>query len=233
MIGSKTGIVIITFNTPSLILPQLESIERFCQDDFEIIVADNSSEKSASQAIEYHARNHRFLRLETKTTNPSMSHASACNKAWEMLKDKFDYLLFLDHDNFPFKPFSVVEMLQGKSLGGLGQKKSKTYFWPGFFMAHTSICELDFSPAHGLDTGGNIHKAIERAGIENCVFFGEEHCANNEIQPGKTPYVFYSVIAKRFMHFINASNWAGNENHEERINSLLNILKNRTDESES
>lgn len=231
MTGSKTGIVIITFNTPSLILPQLESIERFCRDDFEIIVADNSSEQSASQAIEYHARNHRFLRLQTQASNPSNSHASACNRAWEILKGEFDYLLFLDHDNFPFKPFSVVKMLGGKKLGGLGQEKSETYFWPGFFMAHTSVGELDFSPAYGLDTGGNLHKAIEGEGVENCVFFGEEHFSNTEIQPDKTPYVFYSVIANRFMHFINASNWAGTDNNEERINSLLNILKQRTNES--
>lgn len=223
------GVVIVTFNTPSLIVPQLELLEKFCKDDFSILVVDNSSDLEAAKAIEYHSRNHHYWKINTHEKDSSRSHAMACNMAYEALRQRFDYLLFLDHDNYPIKPFSVVEMLQNKPIGGLGQQKSKTYFWPGFFMVKTSdFKELDFSVADGLDTGGMLWKSIEKVGAENCVFFGERHEQNSELQEGKSTYNFYSIIVDSFLHFVNGSNWAKSDNNEERINSLLNILKQRT-----
>jgi hypothetical protein len=146
------------------------------------------------------------------------------------LKGQYRYLLFLDHDNFCFLPFSVPEMLKGRAMAGLGQGSAKVYYWAGFVMFdREQVDHADFScnAEFGLDTGGNLYKAIEKAGIENCGFFGEEYFENPNFVSDNPKYNHYTVIAAKFMHFVGGSNWEGVDRNEERVNSLLNILKER------
>lgn len=227
-----TGIVIVTYNQPALLIPQLECIRRFCTDEFEVIIVDNSNDKEAAAAIKYHSEGCRYIKVNAASHGGSGSHAFAANMAWLKLKDEFQYLAFIDHDNYPIKPFSVVEMLNGKAIAGLGQGSKKTYFWAGFVMFdRTQVEQADFScnSQYGLDTGGNLFKTIEKVGIENCVFFGEEYHENNQFQCENPKYNCYTIIAETFMHFVGGSNWEGLNRNEERINTLLNILKERVE----
>lgn len=233
---NKVGIVVITYNQPVLIVPQLDCIRRFCRDSFEVIVIDNSTDNEAAAAIEYHARDCRYLKVNASAQNSSESHAFAANFAWLHLSGDYSHLLFLDHDNFPVVPFSVVEMMDGAVMGGLGQQKSKLYFWAGFVMFDVAkVKDVDFgcNKEHQLDTGGNLYREIERVGVERCKFFGETYFQNHAFDPSKSKYNFYSLIGGKFMHFINGSNWASSENHIERLNSLLNVLNERINEGSS
>lgn len=221
------GIVIITYNIPTdVFVLQLSCIKRFCKDWFEIIIVDNSSDKEKTQAIEYHSLKRRLKYIRTQTESVgSDSHAFAANFAYNELRTNYDYFLFLDHDCIPVKEFSVEEILEDKVMAGLGQQKTKLYFWPGCVMWDNntilrSLIDFSTNSKHGLDTGGELYKVIEEYGKERCVFFDEVYHENPAFR--SPPYNFYAMLNKGvFLHFINGSGWNGNS--EERINSLINI----------
>lgn len=222
----KVGIVIITYNQPDLLPRQLDCLQRFCKDEYKVLVVDNSTVLEARTAIKYHARNCSYIRSKASATNGSESHAFAANLSYIKYKDDFDYLFWLDHDCFPFAQFSVAEILNGKVVAGLLQAKEQTYFWPGCFMVDCKqVKDVDFSVALGLDTGGMTYKILAEHGGDNCVFFSEVHEQNPYFN--KSRYNFYSVINGGFLHFIAASNWNEQDHHQERVNSLFNVLQNK------
>lgn len=229
----KIAIVVVLFNNPDLIQKQVECIRRFCKDEHDIILVDNSRRKEAIDAILYynHSLKCQYYKTESEIDS-SYSHAFACNFSFHKLKYNYDYFLFLDHDNFPVKEFSVKEILQDKIIAGLGQVRlDKHYFWAGCVMFnHTKIEEnlIDLSPNREfeLDTGGNLYKVVDKYGKEACGFFNEVHVQNPYFD--KSYYNFYSMINDGvFMHFFNSSNWANALDDTERINSLLNILNEK------
>lgn len=228
------GIVIITYNVPSLITRQIELINRFCKDEFEIIIIDNSTSQQAANSIKYHALQSKCRYIRTKATshNGSESHAFAANFSYQTLRGEFDFMFYMDHDLFPVKEFSVKNILEIKMFAGIPQEKSKTYFWPGCFMIDNrsidqSIVDFSVSNKLGLDTGGNLYKLIEEYGVLYCEFFDEVHVQNPDFN--KSFYNFYSLINNgMFLHMINGSNWNNASDNEERINSLLNILETIT-----
>jgi len=214
---NKIAIVIIVYNIDSLILRQVECIERFCKDSYDII-------------IEYHAKRLaiEYIKTFSSDKNGSESHVFACNLSYQKLRNRYDYFLYLDHDNFPIRELSILNILKDKAMAGLGQKKSRLYYWPGCVMWNDTKFKnniIDFSCNNklGLDTGGNLYKAIESIGEDNCVFFNEHYRGNPYFKKGF--YNFYATINDgMFMHFINGSNWNPTDKNEERINSLINIL---------
>ena len=228
----RTAIVIITYNAHDLLLKQIECIRKFCKDQHSIIVVDNSTDSESIEAIKFYCNQQDVERIKTNASskNGSESHSFSANLSYLILRDRFDLFFYLDHDCFPVRNFSVIEILSDTAFAGLGQEKSKKYIWPGCLLFDsTKIDEsmIDFSPSHihGLDTGGNMHTAISIYGAN---YFNEVY-EQNEAFP-TPPYNFYSMIHDyTFMHFVNASNWSGSENNADRINSLINILKQKAD----
>lgn len=231
----ELGIVIVAYNNADLILKQAYCIKRFCKDDYDIIVIDNSSNGECSEQIRYHSESTacKYIKTKDSTSNPSDSHAFACNVAYWKLKTFYKYFFFLDHDNFPIMPFSVREILGEKVMAGLLQVKpsGKKYFWPGCVMWNDLEMEdnlIDFSTNHefGLDTGGNLYKVIDRFTDHWVIYFNEAYEQNPFFQNGK--YNFYSIINNgMFMHFINSSNWANTLDNASRINGLFNVLDSK------
>lgn len=221
-----TGIFIITYNiSADVFLCQMEAIRKFCQDDYyKVEIFDNSDD---GEPIRYHCEilGINYTRAKAVNLDPSRSHAFAANLAYTLKRKEYDNFFFLDHDCIPIADFDVEEellLIYGK---GLGQGAKQHYFWPGCFMFSDKLGDyIDFSPnsEFGLDTGGNIYKAIDELGRDKFMFLGEEYRENPEYN-GK--YNYYSVIDGRFMHFINSSNWNRQEDNEDRINSLLGIAK--------
>ncbi len=223
----KTAVIIIAFNDTRLIDKQLELIDKFCIDKPDIIIFDNSNiefinANFKSNHIYYHSVDGYYL-------NPSDSHSVAANAAYKMFSPLYDKLLFLDHDCFPIKYFSISEMLNGSHIAGLGQQKTKTYFWPGcvaFDVKKLNGFPVDFSTnqEHGLDTGGELFHVFEKFGG---VCFNEECIMNPYFTV--LPYNFYSTIYNgTFMHFTNASNWNKTPLNEQRIETLYKILEEKT-----
>lgn len=220
----KVYIVIITYNSHNLFLKQLERINRHCKDDFEVVIVDNSTGQESIDAIKYYCDKIglRLIKTNASSKNGSGSHSFSANTSYQMLKDEADFFFYMDHDLMPVKNFSVTEILDGKDFAAVGQiKNGILYPWPGCLMFRKGM-DIDFSPSHelGLDTGGMIHRLITK---DNMVHLTEERCQNPEFN--KSFYDFYVMIhSGTFMHFLAGSNWSNKEHHEERINSLLNIL---------
>lgn len=225
---SKVAIVIITYQTPlDVLLLQLEAIKKFCKDDHEIVIIENSFEKKAVEGIKYHIEQMpevKYYKTNASSHNGSDSHAFAANFSMEKLRDKYDFYFYMDHDLIPVKPFSVMEILRNKICAGLGQGNKTPYFWAGCFMYNAIAKDFNLSPSHelGLDTGGGTYKLVQTYGKDQCVFFDEEYRQNPDFP--KAPV--YSMINKgMFMHFVAASNWKGEAGNTERMNSLVNIAK--------
>ncbi len=230
----KVAVVVITYNLPSdVFLLQIEAIKKFCKDDFEIQIFDNSNDMNKAADISYHAKELglSYNKTNASSENGSDSHSFAAGVSYQFLRNKYKAFLYLDHDCIPVREFSILEMLgEDKIIGGLGQGGNKTYFWPGMVFwrndkIDNDIIDFNFSHDLGLDSGGNLYKIIEKYGIEKCLFFNEEYCQNPNYN-GK--YNHYAMINNgMFMHFVNTSGWNPIEDNTTRINSLINIAKEK------
>ncbi len=238
---NKIAIIIVVFNISNLISTQIELIKYLCKDNnYDIIVIDNSHHNKShiSEEIKNYTINLNCLydKVTEDLFDFSQSHAFACNYAYNKFQEHYEYMFFLDHDNFPIANFSVKEILVDKIIGGVGQSRiTKDYFWPGCVMFNNKKISkdlIDFSINRelGLDTGGQLYQVIDVHGKEQCVFFDQLDVKNTSFA-GNT-YNFYNIFTNiinapykfSFMHFINASNWNNKSHNNDRINSLLKIL---------
>lgn len=232
----KVAVVIITYNIPSeVFLLQIAAIKKFCKDEFVVEVIDNSSDPEFAEHIRYHSSN---LGLSyTKTfaggKGSSDSHSWAANFAYQKLKDSYDYFIFIDHDCIPVADFSVIDTLNGGHVAaGIGQEKTKKYFWPGLFMLANCAVDKDLvdfgtNSEFWLDTGGNLYKIIEKYGEEACIFFNESYHQNPDYV--SKDYGYYAMLNdQKFLHFIAGSNWVNKADHQQRISSLVNVVKEKT-----
>lgn len=235
----KTAAIIIAFNNADLIIKQKAALSKFLTDAHDVIVIDNSNNEQASAAIRYHA--HRtgcaYVRHIATTHNHSHSHAQAAMHAVRTISPQhYSNMLLLDHDCFAVQPFSVPAVLDGKVMGGMLQVRGAVhYLWPGCLMWDAkaiAVDEIDLLPdaAHGLDTGGGLHKLMQARGMDSFRLFDEVHVSNPLF--GKSFYNFYSSINDgMFMHFLNASNWANASDDAERLNTLYMILDGKINAS--
>lgn len=230
-----TAIVIIAYNVPELIIYQFQAIRKFCKDpDYTIIIIDNSSQMESTISIQHQCNVNgvEYYKCNSSHASGTESHVFASNFAYTKLKDRYDYFMWLDHDNFPIRDFSVKDILGDKHIAGLGQNAEHPYFWPGCMMWNNKLVDnslVNFSANHDLhlDTGGEMYRIVETYGKEKCIFFNEEYHQNPQFN--QSFYNFYSLINNQmFLHFVNGSNWNHSEQHENRINSLINILKEKT-----
>lgn len=231
-IKNKVGIVIICYNISSKIfILQIEAIKTFCKDnDYVIEVFDNSNIPQFSEHIKYHSEvfGVNYTKTFSADQNSSTSHSFCANLAYMKLKDTYGYLMYLDHDNIPVDFFSVVNLLDGKRIAGLGQHSGK-YFWPGLVMWENYDIDqslINFNPRPGFDTGAGLMDVIERYGKDQCVYFNEAYQQN----PGfmDTQFGYFSMLCDlKFCHMVAASGWRGEDRLEERTNSFINFVKEK------
>lgn len=230
---NKTAITIITYNVPNLISRQVECIRRFCKDEHDIIVFDNSSNNDMAESIAYYCTQMDvpLVKIYSAESSGSKSNAFACNFAYQKIKDSYDFIMFLDHDTFPLRDFSIQKIIEGRMMAGVGQEKGVMYFQQTSLMWDNRTIDkslVDFSPCEkmGLDTGGLLYRVIEKYGKDACVFFNEKYYQNPYFREGF--YNFYATVNDdMFMHFINASGWNPIVGNDTRLNALLNVLNER------
>jgi len=225
----QSAVISIVYNQSELIMRQTKLFRKFCLEPIDFIIIDNSTIASVTEAIKYHNADCIYHKTSTPHGQPSLSHAFAANFAYSLYKDSYDYLIWTDHDLFPIKSFSIEDMLEEKWIIGLEQiRKHIKYLWGGFIIINNKKIPkeyVDFYPTNidnvQLDTGGEFHRIIKEY-PDMIGYVNEEHIENHLCTDHF--YNFYAMLDKKFMHFINGSNWAGIQNFEQRQNSLLNIL---------
>lgn len=233
-----TAIIVIVYNTSKFIKKQVELIRRFHKDPVDIIIVDNSFDGEVVEAIKYYNNTElhcRYLKTDATSRNGSDSHGFALNLSYLTFKDDYKYIAYFDHDLFVTREFSVRELLGDKLMVGMGQRRGDLeYFWPGCLAFDNNEIDrniIDFAPSHELktDTGGFLHRVIDKYGKDKTAFFNEIHVQNPNFN--KSMYNFYSSINDGlFLHALNGSGWNKEENggQDERINSFLNIVEEKT-----
>lgn len=219
---TKIAIVIVVFNVSKLIAKQIELINRFCDDpEYQIVVIDNSTDLKTSNEIKTIVGLNKYIKIDANCgLNYSLSHATALNQSYQILKNSFDYMVFFDHDLFPISKFSIKDVLKENVIVGLAQSRNSVhYYWAGCVFFNNSVLrgKIDFSINDNFrsDTGGNLHRIIDEY-PNKCGYFEESYIGDS------------SIISQgdscRFIHFRNASNWMQMENNSERIELFLNKL---------
>lgn len=241
--NNKVLIITVAYGSSRLIIKQNELIKRFCKDEnFEHIVIDNSKVNNVldelNSFLETNEDAFKLHRTNFETGDNSQSHALALNYAYSVYKESCGYCFCIDHDCFPTKEFSVVEMLENRVFGGLcqvrhpkneeGKEVDLFYFWAGFFMFNNNKIGrnlIDFSPNRqfGLDTGGNLYPLFYIYGKERYFESTETKHPNPQFE-GEEYAMLHNEM---FMHFQKASNWNSAPNHELRLESLYGILEEK------
>jgi glycosyltransferase involved in cell wall biosynthesis len=233
----KIGIITVTYNFSKLLTYQIECFKKYCTDDYEFIVVDNSNNIDEIYDIKNICFDNEIKYIGTYISVnsgniPSTNHGLALNYAYKKFKTEFEYLFFIDHDLFPIKKFSVENILGEKIISGCENIISNTkYLWPGCLMIKKLEESFDFTPVGPLDTGGKLADFIQKN--ENKVLYlnNKEVKINKKFNDRYVRDCYWDIHDGTFMHFINASNWSNSKSElfNDRLNHLFNILDNQID----
>lgn len=230
------AIIIVNYNQGDLLNKQLHLIKKFCPEPDRYVI-NNGSHPSEAEKIIYWANRHgaHVVNADCKDSDPSVAHGFGCNLGYQLYNGEYDILFFLDHDMFMLKPFSLDHVMNGHAIGGLAQvRRGLKYYWPGLVILNLKYLDrkkIDFYPCEvkgvRLDTGGGLYHAIHMISEERQLDFAEKYVQTPHFK--NKNYDNYSMLGDdQFMHFRNASNWAGIEGNEGRINGLKQILDEKT-----
>lgn len=238
---SDFAFVTLSFNVPDFMPWLFATVAKFCGEPYDFVVCDDSTDATASERIKAWCEGRaQFYRLPAPTPDAqvgSLRAVQAIQHAYEIVRDRYDRLAFLDHDIFPIRPFTFESVTQGAEFAGTAQSAfppriddPRRYFWPGllFFQNRPEYrphIDLGGAPELGFDTGGGTWKMIERVGRDRCRFIAHSPVENPYFRGGV--YHWYPVYDDGgWIHFLNGSgwNWPESENQVERLSTLFHIL---------
>lgn len=159
-------IATVAFNRPEVIDWQIKLLKKNIRDPHFYTVFDNSNDPTkASEIREVCVGNNiAYVKLPKNYLTRSSSHGSSLNWIHRnyFQKRKARYFAFLDHDIFPTRETSLINILDKQSIHGLLQTREKGlwYLWAGFcaFKTDTVSTKLNFLDGKigtvGVDTGG-------------------------------------------------------------------------------
>ena len=168
--------------------------------------------------------------------NPSDQHGHATNLAFNCLCtptdyrhiDPHPYVLFLDHDIFPFKYSNVFDVIKNHTFYSRKwvTQSGVVQIWPGFFGINNNRHSepVSFLPINGVgDTGIQWAKVLSILPSEEIYFVEEKHIfMHQNFEPQ-----YYEEFDNCFMHLIKASNWnkVTPTLHEARVKAFMNKLE--------
>ena len=228
----KLDLFVVGFGRPDLLREQKRLLDKYLEDDHELICVDNTPDPGVQQrmvttcinlGIQYHrapARKH--------------EHNEALNYAASRVTHG-EYFGFIDHDVFPREKCTLIDKIQDAGFFGVGQRHSPTgrlYLWPGFcFFSKTWLGErlLNFDGIRDLDPRNNG----DCGSMNWPLFVGEdwgklfplEHGYRNIRPPDDygLQSFGYEIIGP-FIHLTNASHWMDVPNYHERDALLLDLV---------
>lgn len=237
----KDAFVIVIYNIDHLLQRQLDLIRKYCKGEYDIIVINNSDIEAKANSINVicNANGLIYLKTDSGGANPSDSHAFAISVAHNTYRDSYRRICYLDHDIFPVKEFSFDGLLNDTYVAGNHQQRPYAdgvieYMWPGLLAINYNMVDKDLINCYPtvvngvmLDTGGRLYNLLNTLPRDKYRFLDEIYERNPAME--KSQYSYYSMMAdKTFMHFIGASNWMGKKDTEQRVQTLLKILDEKT-----
>lgn len=230
--NESIDLVVVSFNNANLVKLQIQQIEKYCLDPYQLTIADNSTDEKKSFLIYTicKKKNVGYIRLPKQNKfSGSFSNGIAIN--WMYLnfirKREPKYFGFLDHDIFPVSPFAVIPRLKTQKFYGLrhyginkinenvwdSNSPEYWYLWAGFcFYNYQAIknTKIDFTPLSSgktfFDTGGsNFLSLYSSEDVSKLCFPNWERIKIREGEIRQSDYVDF--IDNKWVHTINGSNW--------------------------
>lgn len=214
--GRTLDIVTIAYNNTRVIEHQIRLIAEYVLDPCCYIVADNSPDVvTRAEMRELCARRGvSYIGLPKNPysgRSPSRSHGLALNWVYRhyVSHRQTQYFGFIDHDIFPIRRTSVIDLLDRQKVYGLIQERDdRWYLWPGFsFFRYDYVKDkhLDFGPSIGLDTGGGNWASLYMY-LDRSQLVIPTH-SYRQIRDGDSPQSDWIEYVGDWLHIFNASGW--------------------------
>lgn len=218
----------IAFNKEWCVEWQIKLLRKYLTDDYSLTVYDNSGPSSEvawriSNLCHQHETRYILSPNRERTHEQALLHASE-----DLLNRQAPYIGFLDHDVFPTKPTSLIDLAANGVFGVQQNQKGITYLWPGLLVIKREWLDgktpLNLGSVGGADTGSGLSELLteeDLAGIP-VVDYGYE-----EVLPGDGPT--QQRMVERigpFIHLSNSSNWLKLPNFAKREATVQALVSN-------
>lgn len=235
--------ITIAFDNDDVIKQQIILINRYCETEYIFLVIDNSTTEEMREkmfrlcSLNYN-QNVRYCAMPSDNpysgNSPSKSHGMALTWCWYNIVRKIPdirYLLFLDHDIFPLKSFSIKTILSGQDFYGIKEVEGDIwYIWPGYLafdMKALKNKKLNFMPWKSGDTGSALYKSVYRYyNIDDIIFANDPlmKIIDEQDDSKSAQETSVQIIDESWLHMINASDWAGVGKMDIKFNKVMELL---------
>ena len=205
----KLALATIAFDQPRLIEEQKRLLEKYLQDEFDLIVVENSE----------------------RMHHEGLNAAAQYFQAYEA-----PYIGFLDHDVFPIRPTTLIDKISEVGFYGVGQRHPATghlYLWPGFcFFSRAWLAgrPLDFTglrdgdKRNDGDTGSSLWPLFEGEDWEKMYRLTQSYGVIREPDGYGLQSWGYEKLGEDWIHFSNGSQWMRVPDPEGREKLLFDLL---------
>jgi hypothetical protein len=242
----KVAVYTTHYMKPEFIALQKKQFEKYCRDDYELVILNNGKDPEMSRIISDTSRqlDLRCIEFNRPSDIPSFcshSHIVCLDNllANHLKKEHNDNLtVIMDNDVFPFKDFSFFDILNGKKVGGMYQQRNYNgveheYLAAILTMFYNNIDMTDFVFHAGVgDTGAGTRVLLKRYETEFV-----KHTAAVDIEKdciftrNKDPHPYESRYRSQFLHdcfihYYRGSNWSESceKYHADKMKFLLSFL---------
>lgn len=241
----KIKVYVTCYIKPEFIDLQVKYLNKFCQDNFELVVINNALNKDIQKQIEDKCVLHELLCINVikngvQSEYCSQSHIQALEYALNSqikLDKKTDIVVIMDNDVFPFREFSFEKLLNNNLLAGIYQQRNQHEYTSAIFMMISSKVDLtNFSFFSGIgDTGAAVQSIIKQYDfipewVDHTAQIDMEtnHIFRNNIEIPYESSFRSQFIANSFFHYYRGSNWQESDPnyHNKKFNFLLHFLEN-------
>jgi hypothetical protein len=214
---------------------QIESLNHFCEDDYEYYCIDNflSNEQSEFIKKECEELNINYVRFSNyQITGTAFDHIPALNSIKNIASNE-DINVILEFDVFLINKFSFINYIEDYHISGLHQQRNNfnnEYLAPFLIIVNKNcdFSEIDFYGSPGFDTGGNTQFYIKDRKVKllrHTVPLREEGDEDCFTLPYDCSYGS-QIIEESFIHYYRGSNWDGKPLDYEKSKTewLINLL---------
>jgi hypothetical protein len=221
-----------------MIQHQIRLLRKYLEDDYLLMVFDNSSDRQAEKEIWSVCGKSRtpYVRV---VTDKHLHYEALEVAAIELLERDPEIIGFLDHDIYPTRSTRIAPLLSPNGFYGIGQRHAPTnqlYLWPGFcflstrWLASKSPLTLNFDGIRGAAKADDGD-----CGSMNAPLFANEdwerlYAAPHGYKAIRTPdsvglQSWGIETMGDWVHLSNGSGWMAIPEPEERDRIVIEMLE--------
>jgi len=218
---------------------QIESLNHFCEDDYEYYCIDNFVLPEQSQFIKKECEdlNINYIRGSYNITGTAWDHAPALNSIKNYINDS-DLNIIVEFDIVLINQFSFSDYIDGYDISGIYQQRNnfeKEYVAPFVVIVNknNNFSEIDFNGTNGCDVGGNTQYYIKDKKVKwmkhTTGLIDDNDCFT-------IPYdnsFGCQIIESSFIHYYRGTNWDNCSNEYEKLKTewFMGALKKSKEQS--